>query len=94
MLSLEHQGDVVPLLDLAPNADSVEQVTVTFDGTAGPGGLEGEHGYEHYVAGAALADASTDPGHPRAARRACTPPGSSGPGEPATSQVFQITREP
>ena len=31
VLSLEHAGDVVPLTDGAPNPDTVEQVTVTFD---------------------------------------------------------------
>ena len=31
VLSLENQGDVVPLLDGADNADSAEQVTVRFD---------------------------------------------------------------
>lgn len=92
VLSLEHEGDVVPLLDLAPNADSVEQVTVTFDGTDGPGGLEGEHGYEHYVAGAALVDASPDPGV-REQVASLHAAGFLGAGGVATSQVFQITRQ-
>ncbi|GAB3195803.1 hypothetical protein GCM10027062_03540 [Nocardioides hungaricus] len=91
VLSLENEGDVVPLLDLAPNPDTVEQVTVTFDGTAGPGGVVGEHSYAHYVAGAALVDASTDPSvrEQLASLRAA---GFLGSGGSATSQVFQITR--
>lgn len=92
VLSLEHEGDVVPLLDLAPNADTVEQVTVTFDGTAGPGGLEGEHGYDHYVAGAELVDASADPGV-REQLASLRDAGFLGAGGVATSQVFQISRE-
>ena len=38
VLSLEHHGDVVPLLDGADNPDSVEQTTVTFDDGGRPGG--------------------------------------------------------
>lgn len=91
VLSLEHEGDVVPLLDLAPNTDTVEQVTVTFDGTAGPNGIEGEHGYTHYVAGAALVDATTDASirEQLASLHAAGFLGTSG---SATSQVFWISR--
>jgi hypothetical protein len=92
VLSLEHEGDVVPLLDFAPNPDSVEQVTVTFDSTAGPGGLEGEHSYEHYIGGAALVDASEDPGV-REQVTSLHAAGFLGAGGAATSQVFQITRQ-
>ncbi|GAB6987041.1 hypothetical protein [Nocardioides pyridinolyticus] len=91
VLSLEHEGDVVPELDFAPNPDSVEQVTVTFDGTAGPHGIEGEHAYEHYVAGAALVDASADPGV-REQLASLHAAGFLGSGAAATSQVFQISR--
>lgn len=91
VLSLEHEGDVVPLLDLAPNPDTVEQVTVTFDGTHGPGGVEGEHAYEHYVEGAALADAAADPSV-RDHLASLGGAGFLGAGGVATSQVFQISR--
>lgn len=91
VLSLEHEGDVVPLLDLAPNPDTVEQVTVTFDGTEGPGGIEGEHSYPHYVEGAALVDASSDPSV-RDELASLGTAGFLGVGGAATSQVFQITR--
>jgi hypothetical protein len=92
VLSLEHEGDVVPLLDLAPNPDTVEQVTVAFDGTPGPDGIVGEHGYTHYVEGAALVDGSTDPGV-REQLQSLEDAGFLGDGGPASGQVFQITRE-
>jgi hypothetical protein len=65
VLSLEHHGDVVPLVDGAPNPDSVEQVTVTFQddedgGDDGGGGIVDHHELHHYVEGAAAVDASTD----------------------------------
>lgn len=60
VLSLEHRGDVVPLLDGADNRDTVEQTTVTFDDGGRPE-IEAKHGYGHYVAGAAAVDASADP---------------------------------
>lgn len=59
VLSLEQHGDVVPLVDGAPNPDSVEQTTVTFDDH--PTGILDAHGYPHYIAGAAAADASAAP---------------------------------
>ncbi len=62
VLSLEQAGDVVPLLDGAANPDSAEQVTLTFE--AGPltgRDVPGHHGFPAYAAGAAAADASTDP---------------------------------
>ena len=58
VLSLEHRGDVVPLLDGEDNPDSVQQVTVTFD-HRGEGIVE-RHGYDAYVAGAAAVDTSAD----------------------------------
>ena len=60
VLSLEQQGDIVPELDGAPNPDSVEQTTVTFD--AHPdGGITAHHSYDVYEEGAGLVDAATDP---------------------------------
>ncbi|WP_300645537.1 hypothetical protein [Nocardioides sp.] len=67
VLSLEHRGDVVPLLDGGANPDSVEQVTVTFgpvDDGGGRGGLEvlaDRHGFAAYAEGASLVDASDHP---------------------------------
>ena len=95
VLSLENEGDVVPLLDGADNPDSVEQTTVTFDD---PGsGIVGNHDYHHYVAGAGAVDASTDPAiveqvaslhdHGFLAGAGDDPPG-------VTAQVFHITRQP
>src|SRR5439155_1315285 len=60
VLSLEHRGDVVPLLDGADNPDTVEQTTVSFDDGA-DSTIVGAHGYDHYVAGAAAVDRSADP---------------------------------
>ena len=37
MLSLEHRGDVVPLVEGEPNADAATHVTVTFDDHEGRG---------------------------------------------------------
>lgn len=67
LLSLEHRGDVVPLLDGGANADSVGQVTVTFGPVEEPGsrgGLEAladRHGFAAYAEGASLVDASDHP---------------------------------
>ena len=57
----EHEGDVVPPTDGAPNPTSVQQVTVTFADTGGADGVVGDHDYWHYVNGAAAVDASADP---------------------------------
>jgi hypothetical protein len=97
VLSLEHQGDVVPLTDGAPNHESVEQVTVTFADQGGAGGVVGNHDYWHYLNGAAAADASADPSiqeqlaslHDSGFLAA-----GGGPSSTVTSQVFQIVREP
>jgi hypothetical protein len=95
VLSLEHQGDVVPLLDGEDNPGSVEQVTVTFDddGT----GIVDNHEYAHYVAGAAEADRSTDPTvveqlDSLRAHGFLAEAGARGP--TTSSQVFQILRKP
>jgi hypothetical protein len=90
VLSLEHQGDVVPLLDGADNRDTVEQTTVTFEDGGRPA-VEAKHGYGHYIDGAAAVDASADPSltaevaglHDR---------GFLDRTDHVTSQLFQITR--
>ena len=91
VLSLEHEGDVVPLLDGAANPDTVEQVTVRF-AHGGDGTVVGEHGYEHYRAGAAAVDASTDPA---VAERvaALRDQGFLGSSAEVTSRVFQVVRD-
>lgn len=96
VLSLEHQGDLVPLTDGAPNPDTVEQVTVQFEAESGPG-VVGHHEYGPYVEGAAAADASTDPSVREQLESLHADGFLAGPGRgPATvtSQVFQVVRAP
>jgi pimeloyl-ACP methyl ester carboxylesterase len=92
VLSLEQQGDIVPQLDGAPNPDSVQQTTVTFDAHPG-GGVTAHHSYGAYEQGAGLVDGSTDPSV-EAAVRSLHDHGYLGTGGTVTSQVFQITRVP
>ncbi|HEY3529764.1 MAG TPA: hypothetical protein VGK78_11490 [Nocardioides sp.] len=89
VLSLENRGDLVPLLDGRDNADSVQQVTMQFDDHETS--IAGNHDLQHYVRGAAAADASTDASvrEQLASLRAHGFLGSAG---GATSQVFQISR--
>jgi hypothetical protein len=89
VLSLENRGDVVPLLDGRDNADSVAQVTVTFDDHETS--VAGNHDLTHYVRGAATVDASSDPSV-REQVASLHADGFLGSGGPATSQVLQITR--
>ena len=90
VLSLEQRGDIVPELDGAPNADSVEQTTVLFDAHPVPGVLA-HHGYDAYVQGAELVDSLADPSVADAVG-ALHQHGFLGDGGEVTSQVFQITR--
>ncbi|MDI6910495.1 hypothetical protein [Nocardioides sp.] len=95
VLSLEHYGDVVPALDGAPNPDSVEQVTVTFEDD--PTGIVDAHGYGHYLAGAAAVDGSADPSvqEQLASLHAQGFLGAAGgPGASVESHIFQIVRRP
>lgn len=92
VLSLEHQGDVVPLVDGAPNPDTPEQATVTFDD--GPTGILDAHDYDHYIAGAAAADGSADPSvHEQLASLQASGFLGAGTGSVAT-HVYQIVRRP
>ncbi len=96
VLSLEQRGDVVPLLDGAPNPDSPEQVTLTFE--AGPlagRDVAGHHGFAAYAAGAAAADASTHPGVQEQVR-SLHDSGFLGaqPPDGVRHGVYRITREP
>lgn len=105
VLSLEHGGDVVPLMEGAENRDSPQQVTVHFDDSdAGQaGGIQDSHSLPHYSNGAAAVDASTDPSISENLQslldNGFLTPDLSGapvaPGAPTvSSQIFQITRSP
>jgi len=93
VLSLENQGDVVPLLDGADNPDSAEQVTIRFDDHETSVG--GNHGLGHYVAGAGAVEASDDPSIRDQLDNLETQGFiGSAEGQEVTSQVFRITRVP
>ncbi|MAO80733.1 alpha/beta hydrolase [uncultured Nocardioides sp.] len=98
LLSLEHRGDVVPLLDGVANPDTVEQVTVTFDTDGATGGrsagVADHHGFPAYAQGAALVDTSADPSV-RAAVQELERAGflRAPEGTSVTSRVLQLVRE-
>jgi hypothetical protein len=92
VLSLEQRGDIVPELDGAPNPDSVEQTTVTFDAHPS-GGVVAHHSYDVYEQGAGLVDASTDPSVVSSVQ-SLHDHGFLGAQGQASSHVFQITRAP
>ncbi|WP_139230047.1 hypothetical protein [Nocardioides terrae] len=89
VLSLEHQGDGIPLLDAGSADHSAHHVTVTFAEGHSPDPF-GNHDASHYVAGAHAAEASTDPVVHEAV--ADLDPFLAHPGEEVESTVFQITR--
>ncbi len=60
VVSLEHRGDLVPLLDLQANAPSPDHVTVRF-GAARTTWSPSAHAVREYVAGAAHFESSADP---------------------------------
>jgi pimeloyl-ACP methyl ester carboxylesterase len=90
VLSLEHEGDPVPLLDLGASTDSAQHVTVTFDSGTSAAHPMADHGFAHYSAGAAAAEHSTDP----VVQHAVTglDPFLAHPGDTATGIVLQVTR--
>ena len=92
VLSLEQRGDIVPELDGAPNPDSVEQTTVTFDAHPADTVLA-HHSYAAYEQGAGLVDTSADPSVVDAVQ-SLHDHGYLGSGGTVTSQLFQITRAP
>lgn len=59
VLSLEHRGDVIPLLAGEDNPDATNHVTVTFDDHEAS--VAGNHSLWHYTNGAAGVDASLHP---------------------------------
>lgn len=92
VLSFEHRGDVVPLLDGEANPDTTHHVTVTFDEheTA----LGANHDLSHYLHGAAAADASSDPSISDQITTMHAEGFLTGDQRGLQSQVFQITRRP
>jgi pimeloyl-ACP methyl ester carboxylesterase len=89
VLSLEHLGDPIPLLDAGAADDSSQHVTVTFDD-----GIDGDpfanHHLPHYAAGAAATEQSTDPTVAQAVGG--LDPFLGQPGDEATSATFRIVR--
>ncbi len=92
LLSLEHQGDVMPLLDGEDNRDAVNHVTVIFDDHTP--GVGDHHALSHYAAGAAGVDASTHPSLIGAVHGLHADGFLTGEPVEVTYQAFQITREP
>lgn len=92
VLSIEQQGDLVPLLDGEPNPPSVEQTTVVVDADPEQG-ITTHHDHDVYVAGGAAVDSST---HPSVVDSVDSlhEHGFLGSGGQVTSQLFQITRAP
>lgn len=86
VLSLENRGDVVPLLSGADPVDTVDHVTVQFDDHEA--GVVANHDLAHYVAGAAAAEASSDPSVAAALARLTPYLG----GEEVTVRELTITR--
>jgi hypothetical protein len=87
VLSLENTGDVVPLVDGAPNGQDAHHVTVRFDGRQGT--VLGDHDYPAYELGARAVDASADPSVRDAVDGLSGFLGADDPGE---VRVFRLTR--
>lgn len=92
MLSLEHHGDVMPLLDGEDNRDTVDHVTVTFDDHTPDVG--DNHALAHYTGGAAGVDASSHPSLVGAVDGMHADGFLTGEVAQVTYQAFQITRQP
>ena len=90
VLSLEHRGDVMPLLDGEDNPDAANHVTVTFDDHEAR--LGANHAIPHYVAGAAGVDASPHPSLVAALAGMRGDGFLAGETTEVTVQAFQITR--
>lgn len=87
VLSLDHDGDLVPQL-AGLDHPSAEHVTVHFD--SGTEGVVGNHSFSHYTAGAEAVDASTDPD---VVSNVGTLGGYLAPGQASCSELFQLTRD-
>lgn len=94
MLSLEHRGDVMPLLDGEDNPDAVNHVTVGFGSDDPAPDLADNHALEHYVRGAAGVDASTHPSLVAAVDGLHRGGFLTGETVDVTYQAFQISRAP
>ena len=91
VLSLEHEGDPIPLTDLGASTDPAQHVTVTFDsGVSSMAHPMVNHGFGHYSAGALAAAQSTDPTVQHAV--AGLDPFLAQPGDHAAGTILQITR--
>jgi hypothetical protein len=89
-LSLEHEGDPIPLLDAGASDGSPGHVTVTFASGTSPVHPMADHGFPHYSAGAIAAEQSTDPTVQHAVGG--LDPFLAQPGDQVRSTVLQITR--
>lgn len=89
LLSLEHQGDAIPLVDAGAADHSPNHVTVTFDSGVDLNPMR-NHDFPNYVAGAHAAQHSADP----VVQQAITglDPFLAQPGDQVASTVFQIQR--
>ena len=88
-IHFENRGDAVPLLDGEDNPDQPNRTTVKFD--EGTSDVGGNHDIDHYVHGAAAADASTN-GSIQDQIRQMQEDGYLGGGTVTGVQTFQITR--
>jgi len=87
VLSLEHDGDLVPQL-AGLGHPTAEHVTVHFD--SGIQGVADNHSFPHYTAGAEAVDASDDPDVVSSLR---TLDGYFAAGQAGSSEIFQLTRD-
>ncbi len=90
VLSLEHHGDVMPLLAGEDNPDALNHVTVTFDDHEPS--LAGNHAIWHYANGAAGVDASDQPSLVSALTAMRDDGFLTGTAGEAHTQAFQISR--
>ena len=88
-IHFENRGDAVPLLDGEDNPDQPNRTTVKFD--EGTSDIGGNHDIDHYVHGAAAADASTN-GSIQDQIRQMQQDGYLGGGTVTGVQTYQITR--
>lgn len=90
VLSLENQGDLVPLTDGEDNPDQPNRTTVRFDHPTGSVG--GNHSMGSYTEGGGLVDDSDDPSLVET-RDQLRQDGFLGDGEPTSTSTYTITRK-
>ncbi|HXH78804.1 hypothetical protein [Nocardioides sp.] len=88
-IHFENRGDAVPMLDGEDNPDQPNRTTVKFD--QGSSDTADNHDIDHYVSGAAAADASTN-GSIQSQITAMENDGFLGNGSVTSVDTFQITR--